>query len=237
MAIGIFDSGMGGLSVLAFAKKMLPYEDFIYYGDSANAPYGTKTKEEVIELSIRIVDYLIKRGVKAVVVACNTATSAAIDTLREMYDIPIIGMEPALKPAIERNQGGDIVVMATPMTLNEDKFQQLFSKMKTERCIYEVAAPKIVGLVEEGVVDGHVMQQVIETYFKYIPKGQIESVVLGCTHFVFVKSVIRDLFSQKVNLIDGNFGTINQLIRKLRDNNLLSMNNDYRKIEFINSKK
>lgn len=227
--IGIFDSGMGGLSVLKTAMKLLPKESFIYYGDSKNAPYGTKTKEEVTELSIKICDYLISRGVKAIVVACNTATSAAIKVLRDKYDIPIIGMEPALKPALEDNKGGSIVVMATPMTLKEDKFKNLVKRLPSTTKIYKMPAPKIVELVEEGKSNTEAMDRLIEDYFKEIPHDSIESIVLGCTHFIFVQNSLRKVL-EHVKLFDGNEGTINQLIRKIN-----VANESNRSIEIINS--
>lgn len=233
MKVGIFDSGMGGLSVLALAKKWLPNVDFIYYGDSKNAPYGIKTKEEVINLSIVICDLLIEKGVEAIIVACNTATSAAIKVLREKYAIPIIGMEPALKPAIEHNHGGHIAVMATPMTLRENKFQSLLKNMTTDQCVYEIPAPKIVELVESGITSGEEIDRVLESYFSKLPLDQIESVVLGCTHFLFIKSAILKLFKGDVELIDGNEGTIHQLMRKLNLSTLES--NHQQDILFMNS--
>jgi len=215
MTIGIFDSGMGGLSVLDEARKQLPNEDFIYYGDSKNAPYGVKTKEELIELSIKICDYLVDRQVDAIVIACNTATSAAVKVLREKYDIPIIGMEPALKPAVDYHKSGDIVVMATPMTLSEKKFELLMNRVASKITVYKIPAPQIVELVEAGIFEGQKISNVLEEYFFDLPKDRIESVVLGCTHFIFIKEAIRKLFDGDIKLIDGNYGTIQQLKRKI----------------------
>lgn len=213
--IGIFDSGLGGLSVLKTAVKMLPNENFIYYGDSKNAPYGTKSKEEVLELSIRICDFLVNKGVKAIVVACNTATSAAINELRDLYDIPIIGMEPAIKPAVEDNCGGDIAVMATPMTLKEKKFENLINKVSGSVKIYRIPAPKVVELVELGKADSKEMDELVTHYFSQLPLHKIESVVLGCTHFIFIKKSVLKLF-EHIKLYDGNKGTVDQLIRKVK---------------------
>ena len=235
-AIGIFDSGMGGLSVLSLAIKKLPNEKFIYYGDSLNAPYGTKTKEEVIELSINICDYFVSRKVKAIIIACNTATSAAVKVLREKYDVPIIGMEPALKPAIANNESGHIAVMATPMTLREEKFNKLLDSIKITNKIYKVPAPKVVELVEQGITEGSEMDKVLTEYFSRISLDMIESVVLGCTHFVFIKSSIYKLFKRDISLFDGNEGTVMQLIRIL--DKLDSLNDEYiseNKIEIINT--
>lgn len=217
MTIGIFDSGMGGLSVLSEARKQLPNEKFIYYGDSKNAPYGLKTKEEVIKLSMNICDYFVERQVDAIVIACNTATSAAVKVLRKKYDIPIIGMEPALKPAVDFHEQGDIAVMATPMTLREDKFELLMNRVASKIRVYKIPAPKIVELVEFGIVEGPEMDKILEEYFSHLPKDTIESVVLGCTHFIFVKEAIRKLFDDNVKLIDGNYGTIQQLRRKITE--------------------
>lgn len=214
--IGIFDSGMGGLSVLALAKKKLPNENFIYYGDSLNAPYGTKSKEEVIQLSTKICDYFVSRKVKAIIVACNTATSAAVNELRKKYDVPIIGMEPALKLAITNHREGHIAVMATPLTLSEEKFKNLLDSFETSTKIYKIAAPKIVDLVEMGIVSGEEMGLLLEEYFDKIELNNIESVVLGCTHFVFIKDSLYKFFNRNISLYDGNEGTVSQLIRILR---------------------
>jgi glutamate racemase len=128
-SIGVFDSGLGGLSVLATLQKLLPNESYIYVGDSKNAPYGTKSKEEVLELSRQICNQLVSLDVKAIVIACNTATSAAVNQLREEYDIPIIGMEPAVKPALRQSKG-KVAVLATEMTLKEEKFQKLIESLE-----------------------------------------------------------------------------------------------------------
>lgn len=234
-AIGIFDSGMGGLSVLDQAIKELPNENFIYYGDSKNAPYGIKSKEEVIKLSIEICDYFISRDVKAILVACNTATSAAIDVLRSKYSIPIIGMEPAIKPAILNNKGKYIAVMATPMTLREEKFTNLLGKLETAKKIFTIPAPKLVEIVEKGIVSGDEIDIFIKEYFFDIPVDLIESVVLGCTHFIFIKDAIRKYFGTNVELFDGNEGTIHELIRQLNKNSLLNKVKLKSNIEIINT--
>ena len=131
MPIGFFDSGFGGLSVLREAIKIMPNEDYIYFGDSKNAPYGTKTVDEVRELTFKAVEFLLNKGVKGIAIACNTATSAAVADLRKMYpELPLVGIEPALKPAVELNKDGDILIMATSMTLKEEKFKRLMDKYK-----------------------------------------------------------------------------------------------------------
>ena len=153
-AIGVFDSGLGGISVLRDLKKLMPNEDFIYFGDSAYAPYGIKTKDEITKRCVEIIDFFIEKGVKAVVIACNTATSAAIKELRETYNITIIGIEPAIKPAVESKKQGKIIIMATTMTLAEKKFNNLMDKYKDEREIIKLPAPGLVEFVESGIFSG-----------------------------------------------------------------------------------
>ncbi len=163
MPIGFFDSGVGGLSVLREAIKVLPNEDFIYFGDSKNAPYGTKTVDEVKKLTFNAVEFLLKHNVKAVVIACNTATSAAIEDLRNSYkNIPIIGIEPALKPAVELNRKGKIVVMATPMTLAEKKFNDLMAKYKDASEMVSLPCPGLVEYVEKGIVKGRELNNYLQ---------------------------------------------------------------------------
>jgi len=215
MLVGIFDSGMGGLSVLAEAMHKFPSIDFIYYGDSKHAPYGTKSKKEVLTRSYEICDYLIKAGAEAIIVACNTATSAAIVELRDKYSIPIIGMEPALKPALGNYKGGAIVVMATPMTLAEEKFQKLMATHSSHETIYKIPTPQLVNLVESGVVEGDLVDQTLEDYFTSLDLNTVESVVLGCTHFLFLRPAIQAYFGDRVSLVDGHQGTLMQLERKI----------------------
>lgn len=235
MMIGIFDSGMGGLSVLAKAKQMLPLDDFIYYGDSKYAPYGVQSKEAVVDRSMVICDFLIEQGVEAIVIACNTATSVAVKILREKYDIPIIGMEPAIKTALEQNHGRGIVVMATPMTLKEEKYKFLLTTLKTTQKIYEIPAPKVVELVEKGLSNSLEMTETLVHYFHNIPMSDVESIVLGCTHFLFIQEQLKGLF-EAVNLIDGNQGTIQQLIRKTNKNARINRDkNHLQNITIINS--
>ncbi len=221
LAIGIFDSGMGGISVLADIIKLMPNEKYIYYGDSGNAPYGTKTPEEVRKLSIDICDFFISKGVKAIVAACNTATSAAINQLRKRYDIPIIGMEPALKPAIELELKGKIVVMATDMTLKEKKFSKLMDKYAKQQDIVKVPCPNLVELIEDGIFEGKAALEGIRGCFKGINMEQISSIVLGCTHYVFLRDNISALAGEKVSIIDGNKGTAYHLKNVLNEKNIL----------------
>ncbi|WP_432406163.1 glutamate racemase [Wukongibacter sp. M2B1] len=238
LAIGIFDSGMGGISVLAQAIKLMPNERYIYFGDSKNAPYGIKSPEAVRELCIYICDFFIEKGVKAIVVACNTATSAAIRDLRDRYDIPIIGMEPALKPATELESKGKIVVMATDMTLKEKKFSALMNKYGKEKDIVRLPCPKLVELIESGIVEGEAIEKSVKECFDGIDIDKVASIVLGCTHYIFLKDSIRAFAGDKVQIIDGNEGTARHLKDVLRNKKLLkNIEEDEIQLYIYNSKK
>ncbi len=233
--IGVFDSGMGGISVLGELLRYMPTENYIYYGDSVNAPYGIRTKDELIDLSIRVSEYLVAQGVKAIVVACNTATSAAIKILREKYDIPIIGMEPALKPAVESTEHGSVAVMATEVTLSEKKFARLMEKLDANNPIEKIPCPELVPLVENGFVTGSEVEAAISRCFKNVDTNAVKSVVLGCTHFVFLKEAVRSVLGENVEIFDGNYGTVKHLKHKLKILNQLNENNPSSEIKIVNS--
>ncbi|KEI08365.1 glutamate racemase [Clostridium sp. K25] len=238
MPIGFFDSGVGGLSVLKEAIKILPNEDFIYYGDSKNAPYGTKKVDEVKKLTFDAVKVLLGYNVKAIVVACNTATSAAIEDLRNTYkDMPIIGIEPALKPAVELSGEGKIVIMATNMTLAEKKFNKLMSKYKDKCDIVSLPCPGLVEYIEKGIVEGKKLKEFLVEKLSILDKDKIASVVLGCTHYPFIKKELYSILGDEVVIIDGSFGTANQLKRKLIKSNSINKENKKGKITILNSLK
>lgn len=234
--IGFFDSGVGGLSVLKQAIRVLPREDFIYYGDSKNAPYGVKSVEEVKKLSFDAAEFLLKKGVKAIVVACNTATSAAIEELRTYYkDLPIIGIEPALKPAVETKRKGKVIIMATPMTLSEKKFSKLVENYGREVEIQPLPCPGLVELIEGGIVDGKEMNDFLRLKLNNYLYGDIAAIVLGCTHYPFIKKELSSIVGADVPIMDGSEGTAKQLRRLLLTNNLMSERIEVGKVEVYNS--
>ncbi|MGI6553344.1 MAG: glutamate racemase [Clostridia bacterium] len=222
LPVGVFDSGVGGVSVLASLLSLLPGERFIYYADSGNAPYGTKEVHEVARLSLHIADFLVSKGIKALVVACNTATSAAIGVLREKYAMPVIGMEPALKPAVRFSPEGYILVMATPMTLRENKFHQLLSKYGDRDRVIPLPCPGLVELIEAGIVEGKVIKDFLWDLFAGIELSRVGAVVLGCTHYLFIKKEIASLIGNNIPIMDGNLGTARQVKRLLADHGLLA---------------
>ena len=223
--IGVFDSGLGGISVVRQIVQDMPHERVLYFGDSANAPYGTKTPQEVRRLSFDIMERFMSQGVKAVVIACNTATSAAVNALRDHYDIPIIGMEPALKVACDRGDtaAGDgpaparhmpqhVIVAATPLTLREHKFAALMDRFKANNMISPQPCPDLVGIVESGrLCDHDLVMRTLHRYFDGYDLPSIDSVVLGCTHFVFYRDYFRELLPERAAVIDGNEGTVRHL--------------------------
>ena len=219
--IGVFDSGLGGISVLRHLLRVLPEEKFLYFGDSANAPYGTKTREEVRSLTFAALEKMMQRGIKAFVVACNTATSAAINELRAAYpELIIIGIEPALKLAADRFPGGALGVMATPMTLREAKFAALMERYEGSCRVYKLPAPGLVELIESGRADSPETDALLKALFDTCPEP-LDAVVLGCTHYPFAAEALSRVLGEKVSLLDGGDGTARETRRRLAAAGLL----------------
>ena len=219
--IGVFDSGVGGISVLREMVSLLPGERFVYFGDSANAPYGGKDPEEVLRLSQAIVKDMLEEGAKAIVIACNTATSAAAEALRVEYpDITIIGVEPALKPAALAGDHDTILVMATEVTIELDKFHRLAREYGSESNVIPVACVGLADLIERGITDGPEMEALLEDLVGEY-RGKIDSVVLGCTHYVFAKEAIARVLGN-VPMYDGGAGCARYLKVCLENTGLLA---------------
>lgn len=224
LPIGVFDSGLGGLSVLAHLRQVMPNEKYLYFGDSKNAPYGTRGHDEIEKLTLSAANKIVESGVKALVIACNTATSICVSRLREIYrDIPVIGLEPALKPAVENSRGGKIVVLATPATLSEEKFKKLMAKYGKGFDVIPLAAPGLVEFVESGEIDSIEAREYLEMLFAPFEKGSVESVVLGCTHFPFISKLIEEVSECSVTY-DGGKGAALETKRRLETLGLLSSN-------------
>ena len=236
LPIGIMDSGLGGLSVLGEAVRLMPGEDFIYYGDSANAPYGIKDKEEIRQLTETCVGYLVERGVKEIIIACNTATSAAVNSLRETYeDIPIIGIEPALKPAVLGFPGGNILVTATELTLREQKFRHLLHCYEGKAQIYVQPLGRIVEFVEKGLLDSEDLTAYLEEVLSPWTAIGLDAIVLGCTHFPFALKQIRQIVGERTAIVDGAAGTVREALRQLERRDLLTGRSHGGIVELIQS--
>jgi len=235
--IGFMDSGLGGISVLKEAIKLMPSEDFIYYGDSLNAPYGTKPQEEIRRLTFDVVDKLLGMGIKGLAVACNTATSAAVRALRIKYPtLPIVGIEPAIKPAVEASRGGEIIVMATPMTIRQEKFKNLLSIYSDKAQVIPLECEGLMEFVEAGILEG----EVLDSYFKKkllpVLSDKTEGIVLGCTHYPFLKKELSEfLANDAIKLYDGAYGTSKELMRRLKEANLLREDKGIGRVRIINS--
>ena len=219
--IAVFDSGVGGISVLKELIKLMPEEKYLYFGDSANAPYGGRTTDEVRSLTLAAAEMLLQRGVKALVVACNTATAAAIAPLREKYpDTIVIGIEPALKLAANRYPGGSVGVMATPVTLREEKFTRQLERFPGLR-VSTIPVPALVELVEGGHLNDPQVEETLRSALAPFA-GKLDAVVLGCTHYPFAAKTVRKLLGEKTAVLDGSEGTARETKRRLEQAGLLS---------------
>ena len=219
--IGIFDSGVGGLTIYKEIRDLLPNENILYVGDSKNAPYGNKSEEEVKKCIFEIVDNMVNEGVKAIVFACNTATSIAVNDVREKYkDLIIIGIEPAIKLALD-NGNNKILVLATTNTLKLEKYKNLVERLDAEENLIPIDLPGLSSLIDNGDLNNKEIDLLLKNKLKpYI--GIVDSIVLGCTHYPFVKDKIQSILN--VPIYDGSVGTAKELKRRLEEKNLLSNN-------------
>jgi glutamate racemase len=220
--IAVFDSGVGGISVLRHLMRHLPGERFLYYGDSANAPYGSRSTEEVRNLTLAAAEKLTTEyPIKALVIACNTATAAAVIQVREKYPhLIVIGIEPALKVAADNFPGGRIGVMATEVTLREEKFDILLHRFDEECTITKIPAPGLVQLIEAGKVDTEetedLLRQILADHI-----GKLDALVLGCTHYPFAARAISRVLGNQTVLLEGGDGTARETRRRLAEADLL----------------
>ena len=240
LPIGVFDSGVGGLSVLQCALKLLPEENYIYLGDFANAPYGNKTKKEIIDISSSNAQKLFDMNIKALLIACNTATSSASHILRSNSQIPIIGLEPAIKPAaLNAKDNKSIVVLATPQTLRLSKFNDQLKNYSNN--IVPIACPGLSRLIETAGPHSEAVVEYLAEILRCVNMDNTSSIVLGCTHFSFVGAKIQEI-TGGIRLFDGRFGAARQLKRVLEGNfsdtpgsiNLLSSMDDSHNRELLN---
>lgn len=234
--IGFFDSGLGGISVLKGTMALMPGEDYLYYGDSANAPYGVRTVEQVQELSRHAAEFLLSKGAKALVIACNTATSAAAAMLREEYpELAVIGTEPAVKPAVQAHPGGRILVMATAMTLQEQKFFDLWEQFRDAADIVPVPCTGLMEFVERGVRSGSELEAFLLEKLGPYTKVPVDAVVLGCTHYPFLTDAIRRVVGNGPKIYDSADGVARQLRRRLEEQGLLNDRQTGGTVTFFNS--
>ncbi len=234
--VGVFDSGVGGISVLRKMVSLMPNENYIYYGDSANAPYGDRTDEEVMDLTEHVFERLLEEGAKGIVVACNTATSVAVRKLRGRYpDLPIVGIEPAIKPAAENHPDGRIVVMATSVTLRRPKFVRLMENYSQNAEIIPMPCPSIVSFVENDRMDSPELMDYLYRKFSRFEDRPVDAVVLGCTHYPFIADQVQKAAGPQAVLYDGSLGVAREIRRRLAEKDLLADPDTSLNIEILNS--
>ncbi len=221
--IGIFDSGIGGLSIWKEIITLLPNENTIYLADSKNAPYGQKTKQEIIDLSVKNTDLLIKKGCKIIVVACNTATTNAIDFLRKNYTIPFIGIEPAIKPAALKTKTKKIGILATKGTLNSELFSNQAAEFSENIEIIEQIGEGLVPLIESGKINSIALDILLKKYLFNLIEKEIDYLVLGCSHYPFLIPQIKLIIGDKIKIIDSGEAVAKQVENILKQNNLLKI--------------
>ena len=230
--IGVFDSGIGGTSILREIVKLLPNEDFIYLADSANAPYGHKSSETIIALCKKNVDLLLEKDCKLIVVACNTATTNAIAILREAYDIPFIGIEPALKPAALNTKTNTIGILATKGTLSSKLFSEKVDLYTSDIKIIEVVGKGLVECLEAGDFESEHLVSLIRSYITPMLKEQIDYLVLGCSHYPYLIPIISTIVSSTVQIIDSGEAVARQTKHILTTRKLLYSGIDYGHLTF-----
>ncbi|MEG0834301.1 MAG: glutamate racemase [Christensenellaceae bacterium] len=238
LPIGFFDSGVGGVSVLKETVKALPYEDYLYYGDSANTPYGTKSEEQIKELSMRCGDFLYQKGVKMIVIACNTATSITVAAMRKKYNIPIVSIEPAVKPAFEKYHQ-NIMVLATPATLQQKRYGELLKKIGAGDCIINIECGHLAELVEKGNLQTPHIKAYIYDKIKHLRGQQIDGIVIGCTHYSFISDQIKDVVKKMCGgaceVFDGMYGTARHVKEVLQQSSILSDSTHKGTVKFFSS--
>ena len=220
--IGIFDSGVGGLSIWREIHQLLPMESTIYLSDSKHAPYGPKGKEAIIGLSIKNTEWLINQGCKLIVVACNTATTNAIDTLRKNYPIPFIGIEPAIKPAALQSKSKAIGILATKGTLSSRLFHETSQLYSSDLLVVEQVGNGIVELIENGALYSEEMKHLLQSYLQPMLDAEIDCLVLGCTHYHFLTPILKQLLPNHVKIIDSGKAVAKQTKAVLENKFLLN---------------
>ena len=220
--IGIFDSGVGGISVLRWIRKELPNEDLIYIADSKNVPYGDKPQEYIENRSVVLSKFLIDQKAKAIVVACNTATAAAISHLRSTFSLPIIGVEPGIKPALSMTKSGTVGILATGETLKSQKFETLTRRFNNNHNLVVQDCPGLVELVESMDLADQEIRELVKLYVSALMDKGADTIVLGCTHYPFLRPLIEEIAGPEVKIVDTGMAVAKEVTRRLKEEQLLS---------------
>jgi len=235
--IGVFDSGIGGLTLLPALQLLLPKEKFLYVSDDAHAPYGLKSREEILERCNIIVQALIDKGCKVIVVACNTATTNAIDTLRATFSIPFIGIEPAIKPAALNSKTKVVGVLATQGTLSSALFTQTSTAYTQDVLVVEQVGNGLVEAIETGPLDDPKLATLVGSYIKPMLEQNIDALVLGCTHYPFLLPLLKKILPNNIQIIDSAEAVAKQTHKILKENQLLCLTQETGSIQYFSSAK
>ncbi|WP_347490708.1 glutamate racemase [Desulfoscipio sp. XC116] len=222
--IGIFDSGVGGISVLKEIRHLMPGENLLYFADSAHCPYGVKPPEHIRRRTIKITQFLINTGAKVIVAACNTASIAGLDYLRQHFQVPIVGMEPAIKPAAHITRNGKIGVLATGVTINGDRFNSLLTRFANGIEVINVPCPGLVEQVELGLLDTPETTALLRQFLNPLIINSVDTVVLGCTHYPFLRPLVESIMGPKVEVIDTGCAVAKRVHQILQSEDLLANN-------------
>ncbi len=221
--IGVFDSGVGGLTVVREMIRQLPDENIVYFGDTARVPYGSKSQNTIIRFSEQIIRFLKKKQVKAIVIACNTASALALDAVRDEFDVPILGVViPGARAAVEATQNLNVGVVGTDATVQSGVYTKIIQGMNSEITVIEKACPLFVPLVEEGFKEHKVTEEIIDFYLDSLKKTNIDAMILGCTHYPLLRSKIRDYMGDKIKIVNPAYETAMDLKRLLEEQDMVN---------------
>ena len=224
--IGVFDSGFGGLSVLKELKRIMPNENYVYFGDTKRIPYGSKNKETIQKYSYEVVEFLIEKNTKAIVLACNSVTANAMEFLKKKFDIPIIGIiESGVKGALKETDNNKILVLATEATINSNVYENTIKKLNGDITVYSKACPKFVPLVEEGTDKGEELFSISKKYYNDLKYHDYDTIILGCTHYPHIINIISEVFGREKKYIDPAIMLATEIQKKLNKENIESDNN------------
>lgn len=221
--LGIFDSGLGGLTVVKEVMQIIPYESVVYLGDTARVPYGTKSRETVERFATEILTFLNQFNLKMLVVACNTVSSVALDRLKEMTDIPVIGViEPGARASVKATETGNVAVIGTKTTIQSKEYIRIIHSLNPRIIVHQKACPLFVPLIEEGWYEDELAETIARRYLEHLLDKNIDTVVLGCTHYPLIKSTIRKVFGEDITLIDSAYETASLVREELKDKDILT---------------
>lgn len=233
--IGIFDSGVGGISVMKEIHRLLPAEDILYFADSAHCPYGIKTPEQICSRIFKISQFMVNHNVKLIVSACNTASIAGLELLRRAFALPIVGMEPAIKPAAAITKNGKVGILATGVTITGQKFLSLLSRYANGVEVIKIACPGLVEQVEQGLLDAPETEELLKTYLAPLIAEGVDTLVLGCTHYPFLRRQVESIMGPSVQVIDTGYAVAKRVAQVLQEEGLQNNSASEGKIVFFTS--